>query len=88
MGQALTVATTAAIRQITRDGKVTLPAALRHRWSAESVLIIDRGDHAIIRPVPDDPVAAVRGAHAGRGPSSEEIRAEEHEVDDERDGSL
>lgn len=49
------------------------------------MLIVDRGDHAIVRPVPADPIAALRGSQAGPGPSSEETRAEEREADDERD---
>lgn len=50
-----------------------------------SVLVVDRVDHAIVRPVPADPISAVRGAHAGPSPSSEEARAQEREADDERD---
>ena len=75
----------AATARVTRNGQVSLPAALRHRWGAESVLVIDRGDHAIVRPIPADPIAAVRGAHAGPGPASEEVRAQEREADDARD---
>jgi bifunctional DNA-binding transcriptional regulator/antitoxin component of YhaV-PrlF toxin-antitoxin module len=63
--------------KVTRNGQVSLPAELRHRWGAGSVLVIDRGDYAIVRPIPDDPVAALRGAHAGPGPSSETARAGE-----------
>ena len=73
------------IAKVTRNGQVSLPAALRRRWGAESVLVIDRGDHAIVRPVPADLIAAVRGVRAGPGPASEEIRAQEREIDDARD---
>lgn len=75
----------AAVARVTRNGQVSLPAALRHRWGAGSVLVIDRGDHAIVRPVPADPIAALRGSHAGPGPASEEVRAQEREIDDARD---
>ncbi len=61
--------------KVTRNGQVSLPAALRHRWNAGSVLVIDRGDYAIVRPVPKDPLTALRGAHAGAGPTSDEARA-------------
>lgn len=60
--------------KVTRNGQVSLPAALRHRWNAGSVLVIDRGGYAIVRPVPADPVAALRGVYAGAGPTSDEAR--------------
>jgi hypothetical protein len=39
------------------------------------MLIIDRGDYAIIRPVPNDPIMALRGAYATPGPTAEDARA-------------
>lgn len=63
--------------KVTRNGQVSLPAELRHRWSVGTVLVVDRGDYAIVRPVPEDPVAALLGAHAGPGPTSEDLRANE-----------
>ncbi|HZI97721.1 MAG TPA: AbrB/MazE/SpoVT family DNA-binding domain-containing protein [Actinomycetales bacterium] len=71
--------------KVTRSGQVSLPAELRHRWAAGAVLVIDRGDYAIVRPVPADPVAALRGAHAGPGPSTEETRVAERAADVERE---
>ena len=61
--------------KVTRNGQMSLPAELRHRWGAGSVLVIDRGDYAIVRPIPPDNVTALRGAHAGPGPSSDQTRA-------------
>ena len=63
--------------KVTRNGQVSLPAELRHRWGAGAVLVIDRGDYAIVRPIPADPVATIRGAHAGPGPSTEQARADD-----------
>jgi bifunctional DNA-binding transcriptional regulator/antitoxin component of YhaV-PrlF toxin-antitoxin module len=63
--------------KVTSNGQVSLPAELRHRWDVTFVLVIDRGDYAIVRPIPDDPVSALHGAHAGPGPSSEQARAHE-----------
>lgn len=60
--------------KVTRNGQMSLPAELRHRWKAASVLVIDRGDYAIVRPIPADTVAALRGTHAGPGPSTEQAR--------------
>jgi len=65
--------------KVTRNGQVSLPAELRHRWGADSVLVIDRGDYAIVRPIPADTVAALHGSHAGPGPTSGQARATERE---------
>ena len=67
--------------KVTRNGQMSLPAELRHRWGAGSVLVIDRGDYAIVRPIPEDTVAALRGTHAGPGPSTEQARAAERAED-------
>ncbi|WP_405161163.1 AbrB/MazE/SpoVT family DNA-binding domain-containing protein [Nocardia sp. NBC_01499] len=67
----------AAHAKVTGNGQISLPADLRHRWGASSVLVIDRGDYAIVRPIPDDPITALMGAHAGPGPDSEDARAAE-----------
>jgi bifunctional DNA-binding transcriptional regulator/antitoxin component of YhaV-PrlF toxin-antitoxin module len=68
---------------VTRNGQISLPAELRHRWKSNAVLVIDRGSYAIVRPVPDDVTAVLRGAHAGRGPTSEQVRADERASDRE-----
>ncbi|MEI6624516.1 MAG: AbrB/MazE/SpoVT family DNA-binding domain-containing protein [Actinomycetes bacterium] len=67
--------------KITSSGQVSLPAALRRRWHAAAVLVIDRGDYAIVRPIPADIPAAMKGAMAGPGPSSDEARAAERETE-------
>jgi bifunctional DNA-binding transcriptional regulator/antitoxin component of YhaV-PrlF toxin-antitoxin module len=61
--------------KVTRTGRISLPAALRHRWRSRAVLVVDRGSHAIVRPVPEDVATALGGAHAGPGPTSEQARA-------------
>jgi bifunctional DNA-binding transcriptional regulator/antitoxin component of YhaV-PrlF toxin-antitoxin module len=71
--------------RVTRTGQVSLPAELRHRWGVGTVLVIDRGDYAIVRPIPADPVATLRGAHAGPGPASERVRADEHAAEEARE---
>jgi bifunctional DNA-binding transcriptional regulator/antitoxin component of YhaV-PrlF toxin-antitoxin module len=67
--------------KVTRNGQVTLPEPLRRRWSATSVLVIDRGDYAIVRPVPDDVVAALRGSLAGPGPTADAMRRSERDAE-------
>ena len=71
--------------KVTRNGQVSLPAELRHRWATGAVLVIDRGDYAIVRPIPADPVTALRGAHAGPGPSTERARAAERTANREHE---
>lgn len=65
---------------------MSVPAAVRHRWKTRKVAIVDLGDRIIVTPMPDDPVTALRGALAGRGVSSEELRRlareEEQEIED------
>lgn len=68
---------TAVRAKVTRNGQVSLPAELRHRWGAGAVLVIDRGDYAIVRPIPEDTVAVLQGSHAGPGPTSETVRQAE-----------
>jgi bifunctional DNA-binding transcriptional regulator/antitoxin component of YhaV-PrlF toxin-antitoxin module len=63
--------------KITSSGQLSLPAALRRRWAAGAVLVIDCGDYAIIRPVPADPVAALKGVRAGPGQTTEQARENE-----------
>jgi bifunctional DNA-binding transcriptional regulator/antitoxin component of YhaV-PrlF toxin-antitoxin module len=49
---------------ISSGGQVSVPAAVRKRWRTRTVLAEDRGDHVVLRPVSDDPVAAAAGAFA------------------------
>ena len=62
------------MRRITRGGQVSLPARARKRWSVRRVLFEDHGDHLIVRPVADDPVAAALGAFEGEIGSTIELR--------------
>lgn len=63
-----------------------MPAAVRKRWGTRTVLAEDRGDRLILRPAPDDPIAAVRGIFAGEmsgGPTIDKLRAGERAEDSE-----
>ena len=62
--------------KVTRAGQISLPAEIRHRWKVQRVLVVDHGDRVELRPLPDDLVESLRGKYAGRGPSTEEMRAE------------
>jgi bifunctional DNA-binding transcriptional regulator/antitoxin component of YhaV-PrlF toxin-antitoxin module len=78
--------------RITRGGQISVPAEIRHRWGGATVTLEDRGDHAVIRPAPDDPVTAARGAlkHLAKGRTSEDMRraarTEETELEARRRG--
>ena len=50
--------------RVTSGGQISIPAAIRHRWSTSTVLLDDQGDRIVIEPAPDDPIAAAEGALA------------------------
>ena len=50
--------------RITGAGQVSIPAEVRHRWGTSTVAIEDEGDRIVLRPVPDDPITALRGSLA------------------------
>lgn len=75
---------------ISSGGQVSVPAAVRKRWGTRAVLAEDCGDRLILRPAPDDPIAAVRGIFAdemSNGPTIEELRAGERAEDAESEQS-
>jgi len=48
--------------KISRGGQVSVPAEVRERWQTSTVTAEDRGDHLVLRPAADDPIAALRGS--------------------------
>jgi bifunctional DNA-binding transcriptional regulator/antitoxin component of YhaV-PrlF toxin-antitoxin module len=70
---------------VSRNGQISLPAPIRRRWGSRAVAVSDRGDYALIRPLPDDPIASLRGVFAGPGPTSEAMRAAERDAEIERE---
>ncbi len=51
--------------KITRGGQISIPSPIRRRWGTSTLALEDLGDHVVLRPAPEDPVAAARGALAG-----------------------
>lgn len=47
---------------ITRGGQISIPAAVRHRWSTSAVTLEDQGERIVIEPAAEDPVAAAAGS--------------------------
>lgn len=72
---------TATRATVSRNGQISVPAAVRHRWGTRAVLVIDHGDYAIVRPIPDDPVTTLEGAHAGPGITGDQARAAERDAE-------
>jgi bifunctional DNA-binding transcriptional regulator/antitoxin component of YhaV-PrlF toxin-antitoxin module len=64
------------IVKVTTSGQISLPASVRNRWRASRVAVDDEGDRVLVRPLPDDPVAAACGSLRRRG-STEAVRASE-----------
>ncbi len=78
--------------RITRGGQVSVPAEIRHRWGGSTITMEDLGDHIVLRPAPDDLIAATRGSlrDLAADVSSEQMRAaarEEESAAEERRGS-
>ena len=76
---------------ISKGGQISVPAEVRKRWQTRRLQVEDRGDELVIRPAPDDPIAAARGALKGRLRStSEELREldrqEEREIEERKWG--
>lgn len=69
--------------RVTAAGQLSLPADVRRRWATSTVVLEDEGDHLVVRPVPDDAVAAARGAFAGRGHGLTSVRLKELAREDE-----
>ena len=77
--------TMGAQAKVTSSGQISLPAALRRRWGADRVLVVDRGDYALVRPMPDDIVGFLRGSVPASGRSLEDIRADERAAEARRE---
>jgi len=60
--------------ELTDAGQLSLPASVRRRWATKVVQLDDRGDHLVVRPVPEDPISAARGALKNSSTSTKELR--------------
>jgi AbrB family looped-hinge helix DNA binding protein len=69
------------IAKVTTSGQVSLPAPVRKRWGTAQVVIQDEGDRVVVRPLPDEPIAAACGSLKRRGAASEAVRARERSAD-------
>ncbi len=71
--------------KISKGGQVSIPAPIRKRWGTTTVTLEDRGEEIVLKPAPDDPIAAAAGAFAGEGPKVdwEAVAREEREAEAE-----
>jgi bifunctional DNA-binding transcriptional regulator/antitoxin component of YhaV-PrlF toxin-antitoxin module len=51
---------------ISRGGQISIPASIRRRWGTSAILVEDRGDSVVIRPLPEDPIGAAKASLAAR----------------------
>lgn len=73
------------VMRVTAAGQISLPAEVRRRWGASRVRITDEGGRLVVEPASDNPIADLIGILSGPGRSSEEMEAEEREVELERE---
>lgn len=68
--------------KISKGGQISIPAPIRKRWGTTTVTLDDQGDQIVLKPAPDDPIAAAAGAFAG-GPKIdwEKVIREEREAE-------
>jgi AbrB family looped-hinge helix DNA binding protein len=66
--------TTNYVMKVSSNGQVSIPAEARARWNADEVVVVDLGDRVVLRPLPAEPVDALRGKYRRRGASSDRIR--------------
>ncbi len=74
---------TTYVMKVSSNGQVSIPAETRARWLADQVVVVDLGDRVVLRPLPHDPVASLRGKYRGRGLRPAAARTEAR-ADDER----
>jgi AbrB family looped-hinge helix DNA binding protein len=75
---------TSYVMRVSSNGQVSIPAEARARWGVEQVVMVDLGDRVVLRPLPPDPVAALRGKYRGRGPSTDTARRKARNEDTAR----
>ena len=64
------------VMKVSRNGQVSIPAEARKRWGADRMIVVDMGDRLVMRPLTADARRELMGKYAGRGPSSNEMRAQ------------
>lgn len=71
--------------KITTSGQVSIPAAVRRAWGTTRVKMTLEGDRLVVEPEPENPFDRFYGIFAGPGPTYDELRAEDRELERERE---
>ena len=71
--------------RVSKGGQISLPAEIRHRWGTAELLVEDRGDTVVLRPMPEDPITAARGALGPARLPLDAARTEERIAEAERE---
>jgi AbrB family looped-hinge helix DNA binding protein len=50
--------------RITQGGQISVPAEVRRRWGTSLLVLEDEGDRIVLRPAPQDAIAAAEGSLA------------------------
>jgi AbrB family looped-hinge helix DNA binding protein len=69
---------------ISDRGQISIPSDIRRKWQVRRLLLVDEGDRIVLRPVADDPIAAVAGKYSWIGATSDEMRDEDRAAEIER----
>lgn len=64
-----------SVTRISKGGQISVPASVRRRWGVARLRMDDRGDHIVLSPLPDDPIAAAEGALPHPGEELDAVRA-------------
>ncbi len=67
--------TTSTVMRVTKNGQISLPAEVRHRWQTDRVIVIDTPGGLLIRPFDPDAVRRLRGKYAHLGVDTTNERA-------------
>ncbi|MBV8196391.1 MAG: AbrB/MazE/SpoVT family DNA-binding domain-containing protein [Candidatus Dormibacteraeota bacterium] len=75
--------------RISKGGQISIPSRVRRRWGTETIVLLDEGDRLVVKPAPDDPIAAAEGALAEFGPIDtvemrRQAREDEEAAEDEK----
>jgi AbrB family looped-hinge helix DNA binding protein len=76
---------TTHVMKVSRNGQVSIPAGARQRWRTDRVIVVDLGDHVVLRPAVEKPAAALQGKYAGRHVTSEQMRRAERTTERSRE---
>ncbi len=66
--------TTNRVMTLSRNGQVSVPAAVRTRWNTRRVIVVDLGDRVVMRPASGRPLEELRGRYRQRGPTADAAR--------------